>query len=54
MNWRQRKEGLVVNYSYLWAREVRLANDEGSEERPVRLPLHGILKKGGYASERCR
>ena len=37
MSWRKPERGLVINYSYLWARESKTGQEEGRKERPCSI-----------------
>jgi hypothetical protein len=37
MSWRKPERGLVINYSYLWAREAKLNREEGRKDRPCAI-----------------
>ena len=37
MTWREPERGLVINYSYLWAREADEGHEEGRKDRPCAI-----------------
>lgn len=39
MSWRKPERGLVINYSYLWARETDSGREEGQKNRPCAIIL---------------
>jgi hypothetical protein len=45
------RPGLVIRYSYLWAREAEEGRDEGVKDRPCAIVLV-MLDEGGRALRR--
>jgi hypothetical protein len=39
VSWPAPRPGLVIRYSYLWNREARAGQDEGSKDRPCAVLL---------------
>ena len=45
--------GLVIRYSYLWAREAAQGHEEGAKERPAAVAF-GYMTPGFFAKMRDR
>jgi hypothetical protein len=47
VNWPEPRPGLVIRYSYLWAREAEAGREEGVKDRPCAIVLV-LLREGEH------